>query len=71
MTTTPKDSEMERKLTRLASAILEFADDGLMCSDIVERCGDGSLYLAKLDGVARLATDYMEQLELAQKDATQ
>ena len=69
--TTATFAETQRKLTRLAEAILEFADDGLMCSDIVERCGDGFLYLAHLDGVARLATDYMEQLELAQKDATQ
>ncbi len=64
-------AETQRKLTRLAEAILELANDGLMRSEIVERCGDGLLYLANLDGVARLAFDYLEQFELAQKDATQ
>jgi hypothetical protein len=63
--------ETQRKLTRLAEAILELANDGLMRSEIIERCGDGLLYLANLDGVARLAFDYLEQFELAQKDATQ
>ena len=61
-------AEARRKLTRLAEAVLEFSGDGLMRTEIVERCLDGCLYLANLDGVARLAADYLEQLELTKKD---
>ena len=64
-------AEAERKLFRLAEAIAGFADDDLMRTEIVERCGDGCLFLANLDGITRLATDYMEQLLLAKKDAPQ
>lgn len=64
-------AEAERKLTHLAQAILEFADDDMMRTELLERCADACLFLAKLDGVTRLASDYLEQLALAQKDTPQ
>ena len=64
-------AEIRRKLTRLSEAILEFAADELMRKEVAERCGYGLEFLANLDGISRLAGDYLEQLEPAEEDLPQ
>ena len=64
-------AEAHRKLIRLAEAVLEFSDDNLMRKEVAERCGYGLEFLANLDGISRLAGDYLEQLEPAEEDLPQ
>ena len=64
-------AEIRRKLTRVSEAILEFAADELMRKEIAEHCGYGLEFLANLDGISRLAADYLEQLELSEEEPPQ
>mgnify|MGYP001372822122 CR=1 FL=1 len=61
--TADKVSELERRIAVLTDKLQDFACDESMRREIIERCGYGLQYLAKLDGMLDLALEYDGRLE--------
>ena len=51
-------ADLERRLSVLTDKLQKIVCDGAFRSDLIERCGDGFEYLAKLDAVLDLALEF-------------
>jgi len=56
--TASKVAELERRIAVLTDKMQNFACNEAFRSDLIERCGDGFEYLAKLDAVLDLALEF-------------
>jgi len=56
--TAGKVAELERRLAVLTDRLQSFVCNKAFRSDLIERCGDGFEYLAKLDAVLDLALEF-------------
>lgn len=56
--TAEKVADLERRIAVLTDRLQSIVCNGAFRSDLIERCGDGFEYLAKLDGVLDLALEY-------------
>ncbi len=56
--TADKVAELERRIAVLTDKLQSFACDGMFRSELIERCGHGFEYLAKLDAVLDLALEF-------------
>ena len=56
--TAGKVTELERRIAVLTDKLQSLACDGMFRSELIERCGHGFEYLAKLDAVLDLALEF-------------
>lgn len=56
--TAGKVAELERRIAVLTDKVQSFVCNSAFRSDMIERCGDGFEYLAKLDAILDLALEF-------------
>lgn len=56
--TADKIAELERRIAVLTDKLQSIVCNGAFRSDLIERCGDGFEYMAKLDGLLDLALEF-------------